>query len=195
MTEDELQSIKNELLSLDLTVLKRAVLVARSMKPPTTTPIPEQQSLLEKAGSMTKSYISRGLNNKKAADSVKSLRVLSCHGGEALEACPHRKNSEKFSNSFFCGACGCGDKQNTQLVNITNEKGEEQYSKLDFPKVYCPLHMPGFSNYVSTPETSEENSRKIIIETSYNVQYIIDNSNLDNGKVKTNEDDHNNETK
>jgi hypothetical protein len=29
MTEDELQSIKNELLSLDLTVLKRAVLVAR----------------------------------------------------------------------------------------------------------------------------------------------------------------------
>ena len=42
----------------------------------------------------------------------------------------------------------------------------EKYSKLDYPKVACPLHMPGFTNYAaSQPDESETPiTRKYYIE-------------------------------
>ena len=48
----------------------------------------------------------------------------------------------------------------------------EEYSKLDYPKVACPLQMPGFSNYVvSTPDEAEEPvTRKYYIE---NMEYEL----------------------
>ena len=65
----------------------------------------------------------------------------------------------------YCGACGCGDKSRTWLIQEADE-----YSKLDYPKVACPLQMPGFSNYiVSTPDEAEQPvTRKYYIE---NMEY------------------------
>ena len=42
----------------------------------------------------------------------------------------------------------------------------DEYSKLDYPKVSCPLQMPGFSNYlISTDDEAEEPvTRKYYIE-------------------------------
>ena len=193
MSEEELNKLREELMSFDHITLKRALLIAKNMK--NNPPTPEQRSFLEKANSFAKSYISKGITGKKAAEPVKSLRVLSCHGGSGLEPCQQRKNSEKYPGSFYCGACGCGDKGNTQLINIKNEKGEEQYSKLDFPKVYCPLKMPGFSDYTSSEGDEQKNSRKIVIETSYGVEYIKANSNQEGGEIKYHETDNNNEDK
>lgn len=190
MNEQELEQIKEELLSYDISIIRKALHIAKNI----TNPTPEQRSFLEKANTFAKSYISKGLNNKKAAETVKSLRVLSCHGGSGLEPCPHRKNSEKHPGSFFCGACGCGDKPNTQLINIKNDKGEEQYSKLDFPKIYCPMKMPGFSDYIPSENEEQKNSRKMMIEASYGVEYVKSNSNQDNGEIKY-EDSNNNENK
>lgn len=94
---------------------------------------------------------SRGLTNKKIGTSEKQLRVLSCfgnsHTGGQLPPCEHLKKS-KTEGKYFCGGCGCGDKPRTWLL----ANGEE-YSKLDYPKLTCPLKMPGFSNYEkSTPD-------------------------------------------
>ena len=52
--------------------------------------------------------------------------------------------------------CGCGDKSSTWL--ISNDK---DYSKLDYPKLNCPLKMPGFSNYEITPLDTDERKKRI----------------------------------
>jgi hypothetical protein len=139
----------------------------------------EKQSIFEKAKSLAKAYASRGLSNNKAEEPIKSLRVLSCHGNADLPACPHRVKSEKFKDSYYCGACGCGDRSPTQLVNVINTEGKEEYSKLDFPKVVCPLGMPGFSNYEKWKE-EDQNPRKNVIESMFGIEYIMNNSNLEN---------------
>lgn len=103
------------------------------------------------AKSYAKALASRGLNNKKTEPYTKRLRVLSCfgnqHTGGQLPPCEHLKSS-KTEGKYFCGGCGCGDRKTTWLI----ADGDE-YSKLDFPNLSCPLKMPGFSNYsVSEPE-------------------------------------------
>ena len=109
---------------------------------------------------------------------TKALRVLSCHGDDTFTPCPYREKSVNYPNSSFCGACGCGDKAFTQLVNIVDENGETTYSKLDFPQIQCPLKMPGFMNYGETELDSEENknSRKIYLENSRGIGYIKEHS-------------------
>lgn len=99
--------------------------------------------------SMAKSFasaiVSRGFSNEKVNKQVKQLRVLSCfgnqHRGGELPPCEHLKNSAVPGN-HYCGGCGCGDKPGTWLI----AEGD-RYSKLDYPKLACPLNMPGFSNY------------------------------------------------
>ena len=108
---------------------------------------------------------SRSINNKKINEPVKQLRVLSCFGNEKnggiLPPCEHLMDSDVEEGKNYCGACGCGDKKRTWLV-----KEADEYSKLDYPKVACPLQMPGFSNYlISTPDEAEEPvTRKHYIE-------------------------------
>lgn len=89
--------------------------------------------------------VSRGVSNNKVSLPVKQLRVASCFGnmkqGGELPPCEHLKPSTT-TGQFFCGGCGCGDRKGTWLV----AEGDE-YSKLDYPKLACPLQMPGFSNY------------------------------------------------
>lgn len=137
----------------------------------------EKTNIIQKAKSFGQSVASRGLTNKKANEETKALRNLSCHGLEelGLAPCADRKNSAKFENSFYCGACGCGDKKMTQLVTLMVD-GKEQYSKLDFPKVSCPLKMPGFTNYHPSEEGVSENSRKKTIEDRYGIDYIKEHS-------------------
>jgi hypothetical protein len=95
--------------------------------------------------SFASAITSRGLNNEKVTKPMKQLRVLSCFGnkseGGVLPPCEHLKES-KTPGKFYCGGCGCGDRKGTWLVG----EGEE-YSKLDYPRLNCPLQMPGFTNY------------------------------------------------
>jgi hypothetical protein len=79
--------------------------------------------------------------------------VLSCFGNQAqggvLPPCEHLKKSST-DGKFFCGGCGCGDRKGTWLSPDSPE-----YSKLDYPKLNCPLQMPGFTNYErSKPDES-----------------------------------------
>jgi len=113
------------------------------------------QGLLKQKLTMMQSFAmaitSRGLNNEKVTKPVKQLRVLSCFGnqgqGGVLPPCEHLKQSST-PGKFFCGGCGCGDRKGTWLMS----EGDE-YSKLDYPKLSCPLQMPGFTNYdKSKPE-------------------------------------------
>ena len=102
--------------------------------------------------SFASSITSRGLSNNKINKPIKQLRVLSCFGnqqqGGELPPCEYLKNSTVLPGKHFCGGCGCGDKPHTWLV-----ADGEQYSKLDYPRLSCPLKMPGFTNYeASKPE-------------------------------------------
>ena len=114
--------------------------------------------------SYASALVSRGLDNKKVSETTKQLRVISCFGnqhlGGELPACQHLKNSETVGK-HFCGGCGCGDRQATWLISEGNS-----YSKLDHPKLRCPLTMPGFTNYKnSTPDEAESPiTRKYYIE-------------------------------
>ena len=116
----------------------------------------KNSSLKEKFG-MAKNYaeslVSRGLNNKKADKRTKQLRVLSCLGDNGeLIPCEYLRDSKSDPTKKFCGGCGCGDRKATWLSGTS-----EDYGKLDYPKVVCPLNMPGFNNYEqSEPDESEE---------------------------------------
>lgn len=109
----------------------------------------KDEGVVKKKLSMMQSFASaitsRGFKNEKVTKPIKQLRVLSCFGDKALGGvlpqCEHLKNS-KTPGKYFCGGCGCGDRQGTWLVS----EGEN-YSKLDYPRLSCPLQMPGFSNY------------------------------------------------
>jgi len=119
--------------------------------------------------SFAMSLTSRGISNKKINRANKQLRVLSCFGnqhvGGELPPCEHLQSSEAGEGKYFCGDCGCGDKRGTWLMSDGNE-----YSKLDYPKLSCPLKMPGFSNYkMSDPDESKDPvSRKYYTE---NINY------------------------
>jgi hypothetical protein len=114
----------------------------------------QEQSLVKKKMSMLQSFAtaiaSRGIQDNKVEKPIKQLRVLSCFGNQdhdgVLPPCEHLKESTT-PGKHFCGGCGCGDKEGTWLVS-----DGEKYSKLDYPKLTCPLAMPGFSNYQHSKE-------------------------------------------
>jgi hypothetical protein len=104
------------------------------------------------------SIASRGISNTKIDIPTKQLRVLSCFGNDNIVPCPHLKQSKNEIN-HYCGKCGCGDHKHTWLVRNSNE-----YSKLDYPSLNCPLKMPGFTNYDPNFYNSEIKERKQQIE-------------------------------
>lgn len=120
-------------------------------------PIKKEGGIKEKMTMMqsfASAIASRGFNNEKVTKPIKQLRVLSCFGnqdkGGVLPPCEHLKQSST-PGKFFCGGCGCGDRKGTWLL----AEGDE-YSKLDYPRLACPLKMPGFSNYEkSKPDEAE----------------------------------------
>jgi len=138
----------------------------------------EKPNFLQKAKTFAESVVSKGVSGNKANAPEKELRTLSCHGdaNRKLPPCSERKNSEKFPGSHFCGACGCGDKEMTQLSPRKLENGEDAYTKLDFPKVHCPLKMPGFTNYVPSEKGVSDNPRKVFIELTFGRDFVKNNS-------------------
>ena len=97
---------------------------------------------------------SRGMSDNKVNIPTKQLRVVSCFGYNDIGPCEKLKQS-KTENQYYCGGCNCGDYKHTWLL-----KGSSEYSKLDYPKLNCPLQMPGFSNY----DPNKKNPRKEKIE-------------------------------
>jgi len=136
-------------------------------------PIDPNKRGIKKKLSMVQSFAvalaSRGISNKKINNPIKQLRVLSCFGnqehGGILPPCEHLQTSAIDGSKNICGACGCGDSPRTWLIQHSDE-----YGKLDYPQLACPLQMPGFTNYlVSTPdESTEPVTRKYYIE---NIDY------------------------
>lgn len=110
--------------------------------------------MLDKIVSLAMSVASRGLNNTKADLLTKKLRAVSCFGHKEILACEFLKKSQ-YGEMHYCGKCGCGDFPHTWLL-----KNNQNYSKLDYPKLNCPLQMPGFTNY--DPNVVSE--RKTLIE-------------------------------
>ena len=107
------------------------------------------------------SLASRGLGNKKTDLETKQLRVVSCFGiQDKISPCPFLRVSHEQGNKHFCGRCGCGDRSHTWLI-----KDSTEYSKLDYPVLNCPIHMPGFSNYDPNFTISEIKERKEEIES------------------------------
>lgn len=104
------------------------------------------------------SLASRGMSDKKTDTTTKQLRVLSCFGDGVINPCSFLKQSKK-KNQYYCGRCGCGDHKHTWLIKDSNE-----YSKLDYPVLNCPIQMPGFTNYDPNFYVPEEKTRKIQIE-------------------------------
>lgn len=116
-------------------------------------------NFFNKCVSLALSIASRGFVNNKIDIPTKKLRAISCFGVNEIEPCPHLIKSAEY-DSHHCGACGCGDHFYTQLT-VNGLK----YSKLDYPRLKCPLEMPGFSNYTpASPKEVNENSRKARIE-------------------------------
>lgn len=147
--------------------------------PIAVTPVPNNlppalnPSLLAKAKSMAEAYASRGfLQNKRCDEQTRKIRAISCHGDETLgiAPCPFRKPSSFQEGRFYCGECGCGDRQVTWL----NAPTPEEYTKLDFPKVVCPLNMPGFSNYLPTDSESDERKAKYDFSRKTQIERSVD---------------------
>jgi len=106
------------------------------------------------------SLVSRGVGNKKTDIQTKQLRVLSCFGGSSITTpCVFLKTSSVDPTKSYCGGCGCGDKPHTWLIQSSDE-----YSKLDYPVLNCPMQMPGFSNYDPNFKPIEVKLRKEMIE-------------------------------
>lgn len=129
----------------------------------------KQAGLIGRAKSYLKSILSRYLGyGKKAEAAVKKIRSMSCNGvpGE-LDPCEHREPSEAHPGSYFCGACGCGDRKAVLISGDT-----PSYEKLDYPFLSCPIHMPGFSNYTPSSRAPKTDLRKVFIESQTSVAYL-----------------------
>lgn len=147
--------------------------------PPIPTPGPQRSepqhppSLLNKVKSAVESYASRGITQDKRCDEeTKKVRLVSCHGDSAkgIEPCQFRRDSEAEQGRFYCGECGCGDRAATWL----NAKQPEDYTKLDFPKVVCPLSMPGFTNYIPAAEETVERRMKYDFTRKEQIERQVD---------------------
>lgn len=132
-----------------------------------------QPGILRKARSYATSLLSRGLGvlgyAGKVEEEAKRTRKASCNGLEgSLSPCPHRAPSQKIPDSFYCGACGCGDKKAVLVAGNTPD-----YEKLDYPHLVCPVNMPGFSNYLPSTRDDVLDDRKVFIEQMHGVQRLV----------------------
>lgn len=117
----------------------------------------------EKAVSFAKSIESRGALNNKVDQKQRSLRVISCHGNKDMGIPPCKaRDYSKDKKYHYCNECGCGEREIARLDAIGSEENlptfkEEDYNKLDYPYLECPLKKQGFSNHI------EDTRQKIII--------------------------------
>lgn len=129
--------------------------------------------MIMKARSYAASLLSRVFGmigySGKVNEDAKHVRKLSCNGlPGVLPPCIHRVPSQKVPASFYCSACGCGDKRAVLVSGDT-----PAYEKLDYPHLVCPIAMPGFSNYMPSDQDDIIDERKIYIEQEHGVQKLI----------------------
>ena len=137
---------------------------------PAVTSVPA--SIIDQAKSLVDAYMSRGITQDKRCDEeTKKVRLASCHGSAAdgIAPCQYRKNSSAEEGRFYCGECGCGDRKATWL----NAKTPEDYTKLDFPRVVCPLNMPGFTNYTPSDQETVERSMKYDFTRKRQIEKLV----------------------
>jgi Glycosyltransferase (GlcNAc) len=80
---------------------------------------------------------------KRVDDATLNIRKLSCFGdGTAKNTACEALRTDSEGNQF-CGACGC---KSNKLAILTS-KNPEDYTKLHYPELECPLQKRGFSNY------------------------------------------------
>jgi len=130
-------------------------------------------SLLNKVKNAVGAYASRGIaQDKRCDEETKKVRSISCHGDSerGIAPCEFRRDSKAEEGRFYCGECGCGDRAATWL----NAKQPEDYTKLDFPKVVCPLNMPGFSNYTPASEETVERRMKYNFTRKEQIERQVD---------------------
>lgn len=78
---------------------------------------------------------------------TREKRQISCWGTNLVGTpvtLPCHMLREKDGHAY-CGACGCGTNPIARLGS-TEKKGIGEPTKLDFPKLECPLQKPGFEN-------------------------------------------------
>jgi|LauGreDrversion4_2_1035121.scaffolds.fasta_scaffold01110_21 hypothetical protein len=148
----------------------------RPAPPPTPPATPSVTSappgILAQAKSLVDAYMSRGITQDKRCDEdTKKTRLASCHGVESagIPPCQYRKDSTAEEGRYYCGECGCGDRKATWL----NAKSPEDYTKLDFPKVVCPLNMPGFTNYTPADQETVERSMKYDFTRKRQIEKLV----------------------
>lgn len=86
-----------------------------------------------------------GVNKTKGvrvSDEVLKERRLSCFGDKEQKIAPCTRLNFVQNRGFFCGSCGCG---NNNLARLDADSPDE-YTKLHYPELECPLKRKGFSN-------------------------------------------------
>lgn len=91
----------------------------------------------------------------KVSKEIKNERILSCHGineeGKQIQP-PCRARGFNTDKKFHsCNLCGCGAKEIARISSYGSTENnpifDEEYMKLDFPYLACPMQKKGFSNY------------------------------------------------
>ena len=114
----------------------------------------------------------------RVSDEVLQQRRLSCFGDKGMvAACSRLRYTSQ--NGYFCGGCGCGKNELARL----DADSPDEYTKLHYPELQCPLKKKGFSNYeaalsivIPTLNDAEETNKTIesIYQTSpYDVDVIV----------------------
>ena len=85
-------------------------------------------------------------SGERVSDEVLALRKLSCFGDGSEKYPPCISLKVDLAGSQFCGACGC---KSNKLAILTSSDPNE-YTKLHYPNLQCPLKKPGFSNADTT---------------------------------------------
>ena len=89
---------------------------------------------------------------ERVSDDILQQRKHSCFGDKktGIEPCHRLQYVEK--RGYFCGSCGCGKNDLARL----DADSLDEYTKLHYPELQCPLKRRGFSNadmheYVKIP--------------------------------------------
>lgn len=107
----------------------------------------------DQATSYAVSRLSAGLfRTHRVSDEIAALRRRSCFG-DATDIAKHPPCAAVWKDMdgfHYCGRCRCGKRAQARLDG-------DQYAKLEYPILNCPLKREGFSNFTPITISSDEN--------------------------------------
>jgi glycosyltransferase involved in cell wall biosynthesis len=83
-----------------------------------------------------------GTSGERVSEEIYKQRKLSCFGDSSLGVAPCSRLYNAGKRGYFCGSCGCGKQDLARLDADT----PDEYTKLHYPQLECPLKRKGFSN-------------------------------------------------